>query len=58
MQMLGGRADTGSMDDGGFSDSYSAPRQQPQRAPQSQRPQAPAIGPASNIIDMVDDIPF
>lgn len=58
MQMLGGRADTGSMDDGGFSDSYSAPRQQPQRAPQSQRPQAPASGPAANIMDMDDDIPF
>ncbi|NLY65896.1 MAG: single-stranded DNA-binding protein, partial [Alcaligenaceae bacterium] len=39
--------------------SYSAPRQQPQqRAPQNQRPAAPAAGPMGNIDDMDDDIPF
>ncbi|MFV9475336.1 single-stranded DNA-binding protein [Advenella sp. RU8] len=58
MQMLGGRADSTSMGGDDFSDSYAAPRQQPQRAPQSQRPSAPAAGSASNIMDMDDDIPF
>ncbi|MGB6008193.1 single-stranded DNA-binding protein [Castellaniella sp.] len=56
MQMLGGReggdAPSGG-DAGGFSQ---APA--PRRAPQQQRPAAPAAAPASNLADMDDDIPF
>ncbi|MGB6241412.1 MAG: single-stranded DNA-binding protein [Castellaniella sp.] len=56
MQMLGGREggeSAGGGDAGGFSQ---APA--PRRAPQQQRPAAPAAAPASNLADMDDDIPF
>ena len=59
MQMLGGRDSAGSADDGGFGDSgYSSapPRQAPQQ--RSQAPQRPTQQPASNLMDMDDDIPF
>ncbi|WP_323018918.1 single-stranded DNA-binding protein [Castellaniella sp.] len=55
MQMLGGRdggESAGDGDTGGFSQ---APAR---RAPQQQRPAAPAAAPASNLADMDDDIPF
>ncbi len=60
MQMLGGRDSTGGMDDGGFGgdDSYSSSRQAPQQRSQPQQQQRPAQKPASNIMDMDDDIPF
>ena len=56
MQMLGGR-DGG---DGGMGggESQGAPRASaPARAPQAQRPAAPAAG-GANLADMDDDIPF
>ncbi|WP_298012380.1 single-stranded DNA-binding protein [uncultured Castellaniella sp.] len=55
MQMLGGRegGESSGGDAGGFSQ---APA--PRRAPQQQRPAAPAAAPASNLGDMDDDIPF
>lgn len=60
MQMLGGRESTGGMDDGGFGgdDSYSSSRQAPQQRSQPPQQQRPAQKPASNIMDMDDDIPF
>ena len=60
MQMLGGRegGDGGGMaGGGGESQAAPAPRQAPARAPQAQRPAAPAAG-GANLADMDDDIPF
>ncbi|CAM5785069.1 single-stranded DNA-binding protein [Castellaniella caeni] len=54
MQMLGGRDSTGDM--GGGDSGFSQPPAR--RAPQQQRPAAPAAAPAANLADMDDDIPF
>lgn len=53
MQMLGGRDGDSAAGDSGFSQ---APA--PRRAPQQQRPAAPAAAPSANLADMDDDIPF
>ncbi len=64
MQMLGGRdgGDGGSSMGGGADrgdrgESQGAPRPAAARAPQAQRPAAPAAG-GANLADMDDDIPF
>ncbi|WP_322995914.1 single-stranded DNA-binding protein [Castellaniella sp.] len=56
MQMLGGRDSVSDVPSGdaGFSQAPAPAR----RAPQQQRPAAPAAAPAANLADMDDDIPF
>ncbi len=62
MQMLGGRGEMGDAGAGGGFDSPGAgsgagAASRPARAPQAQRPAAPAAG-GANLADMDDDIPF
>jgi len=63
MQMLGGRDDSGGVDNG-FSgeQTHSQQRQQPTSRqggrPAQERPAAPRAAPATSLADMDDDIPF
>ena len=62
MQMLGGRGEMGDAGGGAGFDSPGAASgsgaaSRPARAPQAQRPAAPAAG-GANLADMDDDIPF